>query len=195
VADTVTPIGWERALMAAEKIKDRVRRAAKALGSAGVPYAVVGGNAVAEWVARIDEGAIRNTRDVDILIRRADFDSAKAAMEAAGFVYHNLLDVDMFRDGPEGRPSEAVHLLYAGEKVRPDHMTLTPDVTDSEPGAEFQVVALEALVQMKLNSNRLKDRVHVLDMIGVGLIDGTWPARLPPELAARLQPLLDNPDG
>jgi hypothetical protein len=195
VADTVTPVGWARALMAAEKVKDRVRRAAHALGNAGVAYAVVGGNAVAEWVARVDEGAIRNTRDVDILIRRADFDAAKSAMEAAGFVYHNLLDVDMFRDGPEGRPSEAVHLLYAGEKVRPDHLTLTPDVADSEPGAEFQVVALEALVQMKLNSNRLKDRVHVLDLIGVGLIDGTWPARLPPELAARLQPLLDNPDG
>jgi len=195
VADTVAPVGWERSLMAAEKVKDRVRRAARALGNAGIPYAVVGGNAVAEWVARIDEGAIRNTRDVDILIRRADFDGVKAAMEAAGFVYVNLLDVDMFRDGPDGRPSEAVHLLYAGEKVRPDHKTRNPDVIDSEMGTEFQVVALDALVQMKLNSNRDKDRTHVRDMIGVGLIDGTWPARLPPELAARLQLLLDNPDG
>ena len=195
MADTVAPVGWERSLMAAEKVKDRVRRAARALGNAGIPYAVVGGNAVAEWVARIDEGAIRNTRDVDILIRRADFDGVKAAMEAAGFVYVNLLDVDMFRDGPDGRPSEAVHLLYAGEKVRPDHKTRNPDVIDSEMGTEFQVVALDALVQMKLNSNRDKDRTHVRDMIGVGLIDGTWPARLPPELAARLQLLLDNPDG
>jgi len=50
-------------------------------------------------------------------------------------------------------------------------------------------------VQMKLNSNRLKDRVHLLDLIGVGLVDVTWPARLPTELAARLQQLLDNPDG
>jgi hypothetical protein len=52
-----------------------------------------------------------------------------------------------------------------------------------------------ALVQMKLNSFRLKDRVHLLDMIGVGLVDQTWPARLPPELADRLQLLLDNPEG
>src|SRR5450755_4150542 len=92
----VEPIGWERALMAAEKVKERLRRATRALDDAGVPYAVVGGNAVAEWVARVDEGAVRNTRDVDLLIRRADLPAASAALEAAGFVYHHLLNVDMF---------------------------------------------------------------------------------------------------
>src|SRR5580692_12538147 len=92
------PIGWERALMAAEKVKERLRRATKALDDAGVPYAVAGGNAVAEWVARIDEDAIRNTRDVDLLVRRADLPAARAALEAAGFVYHRVLDVDTFLD-------------------------------------------------------------------------------------------------
>ena len=57
------------------------------------------------------------------------------------------------------------------------------------------MVALLALVRMKLLSWRLKDRVHLLDMIHVGLIDATWPARLPPPLADRLQQLLDNPNG
>jgi hypothetical protein len=32
-------------------------------------------------------------------------------------------------------------------------------------------------------------------MIHVGLIDATWPERLPAVLAERLQSLLDNPDG
>src|SRR5947209_15405058 len=95
--------GWERALMAAEKVKERLRRATKALDSAGVPYAVAGGNAVAEWVARVDEDAVRNTRDVDLLVRRADLPAARAALEAAGFVYHHRLDVDTFVDGPAGR--------------------------------------------------------------------------------------------
>ena len=188
-------IGWERALMAAEKVKERLRRATKALDDAGVPYAVAGGNAVAEWVARADEGAVRNTRDVDLLIRRTDLPAARAALETAGFVYHQVLDVDMFIDGPNGRPKDAVHVLFAREKVRPDHATPAPDVAESEPAAHFQVVSLNALVQMKLNSFRLKDRVHLLDLIGVGLVDQTWPTRLPPELAARLQQLLDNPDG
>src|SRR5208283_835709 len=111
-------VGWERALMAAEKVKERLHRATRALEGAGVPYAVVGGNAVAEWVARIDDEAVRNTRDVDLLLRRADFAAARSALEAAGFVYYRLLDVDVFIDGPQGKPSGGVHLLFADEKVR-----------------------------------------------------------------------------
>src|SRR5271169_2003051 len=94
-------VGWERALMAAEKVKERLRRATRALDGAGVPYAVVGGNAVAEWVARIDDEAVRNTRDVDLLVRRADFAAARTALETAGFVYHHVIDVDVFSDGPQ----------------------------------------------------------------------------------------------
>src|ERR1700738_4613763 len=111
--------GWERALMAAEKVKDRLRRATRALDAAGVPYAVAGGNAVAEWVARADEGAVRGTPDVNLLIRRLDLPAVRTALEAAGFVYHHLLDIEVFIDGPQGRPSGGVHILYAGEKVRP----------------------------------------------------------------------------
>src|SRR2546423_14139252 len=105
MVDTViAPIGWERALMAAEKVKERLRRATKALDDAGVPYAVAGGNAVAEWVGRADEGAVRNTRDVDLLVRRSDLPAARSALEAAGLYYYQLLDVDMFIDRPQGRP-------------------------------------------------------------------------------------------
>jgi hypothetical protein len=32
------------------------------------------------WVAQIDEAAVRNTRDVDILLRRSDWEPAKAAL-------------------------------------------------------------------------------------------------------------------
>jgi hypothetical protein len=189
------PIGWERALMAAEKVKERLRRATRALDAAGVPYAVVGGNAVAEWVARIDEDAVRNTKDVDLLIRRADFPAVKATLEAVGFVYHHVMDVDLFIDGPQGRPSAGVHLLFAGEPVKNADDHASPDITESERAAEFQVVSLAAIVRMKLIAWRLKDRVHLLDLIGVGQIDATWPARFPPPLGERLQQLLDDPDG
>src|SRR5271157_3746771 len=188
-------VGWERALMAAEKVKERLRRSTRALDAAGVPYAVVGGNAVAEWVARIDDEAVRNTRDVDLLVRRADFAAARAALEAAGFVYHHVIDVDVFIDGPQGKPSAGVHLLFAGEKVRAADDYPCPGLDESERAVEFQVATLLALVRMKLTSWRDKDRVHLLDMIQVGLIDRTWPVRLPPLLAERLQSLLDNPNG
>src|ERR1700730_17293281 len=159
MADTVVaPIGWERALMAAEKVKERLRRATKALDDAGVPYAVAGGNAVAEWVARVEEDAVRNTRDVDLLMRRIDLPAARTALEAAGFVYYQLLDVDMFIDGPQGRPSGGGHILFAGEKVRPDYEHASPDLDESERAAAFQVATLQALVKMKLMAWRDKDR-------------------------------------
>jgi len=88
-----------------------------------------------------------------------------------------------------------VHLLFAGEKVRDEDEHPCAKLDESEQAAEFQVVALRALVRMKLMSWRLKDQVHLLDMIQVGLIDTTWPAQLPPPLAGRLQQLLDNPNG
>ena len=192
---TVKINGWERALMAAERVKERLRRATRALDAAGVQYAVVGGNAVAEWVARIDEDAIRNTRDVDLLVRRDDLPTIRLALEAAGFIYYHLLDIDTFIDGPQGKPSGGIHLLFAGEKVRRDDEYTLPALDESERAAEFQVANLEALVRMKLMAWRDKDRTHLRDMIGVGLLDATWPARYPPPLGARLQQLLDDPNG
>ena len=194
----VEPIGCGKgASRAAEKAsRDRLqRRATSALDAAGVPYAVAGGNAVAEWVGRIDEDAVRNTRDVDLLVRRADLPAARVALEAAGFVYHHLLDIDTFIDGPQGKSSGGIYILFAGEKVRWDDPHILPDLDESERAVEFQVATLEALVRMKLIAWRDKDRTHLRDMIGVGLLDATWPARLPAPLGDRLQRLLDDPNG
>jgi hypothetical protein len=183
-------------MAAAQDVIDRMRRAAAALTAGGVPYAVVGGNAVAEWVGRVDREATRPTRDVDILIRRADLEAAKGALTAAGFIYRHAASIDMFLDGPGAKARSAVHILYAGEKVRADALAPSPDVEAAEPtAAGFRVIGLEALVTMKLTSYRDKDRTHLRDMIEVELIDATWPARFPPPLAERLQALLDDPDG
>ncbi len=185
----------DRMERAVAKVRERLLRATAALNQASVPYAVVGGNAVASWVATVDEGAVRNTRDVDILVRRADLPAVAAALQQAGFVHDQLLDVVMFRDGQAGKPSEAVHLLFTGEKTRPDHLLPAPDIHTALDPANFRVIVLESLVTMKLMSNRRKDQVHIEDLIGVGLIDASWLAKLPPELAQRLQQILDTPDG
>jgi len=92
-------------------------------------------------------------------------------------------------------PAAAYTCGSRGEKVRPADEQPLPELDESERGAHFQVASLEALVRMKLIANRRKDQVHLLDMIGVGLIDATWPARLAPLLGARLQQLLDDPHG
>lgn len=89
------------------------------LEGAGIPDAVVGGNAVAAWVARVDGAAVRNTRVVDILLRRSDFPQAIAVMQQAGFVYAETMNVHMFLDGPDASPRDAVHILFAAEMSDP----------------------------------------------------------------------------
>ena len=177
-----------------EKVRERLQRATAALKAANVPYAVAGGNAVAAWVARVDEAAVRNTQDVDILIRRDDLDAAKAALEKAGFVYRHSASLDMFLDGPGAKARDAVHVVWAGEKVRDEYVSSAPEVSEANEEGDFTVLELEALVRMKLTSFRDKDRTHLRDMIDVGLIDAAWPQKFSPELAQRLQELLDNPE-
>ena len=189
------PISWERMILAVEKVRARLDRAVAALEGAGIPYAVAGGNAVAAWVSRVDEAAVRNTQDVDVLLRRKDLERAKTALAAAGFVFRHVKSIDMFLDGPNAKARDAVHVIFAGEKVAADSLAPSPDVTEVDQAGPFQIVDLEPLVRMKLTSYRLKDRVHLMDMIGVELIDATWPSRFSAELAARLQSLLDTPDG
>jgi hypothetical protein len=190
-------MGWEildRMERAVATVRDRLLRAASALNKSGIPYAVVGGHAVASWVATIDEGAVRNTRDVDILVRRGDLAAVTAVFEQAGFVRAVVLNVHTFLDGPDARPGESIHLLFAGEKLRPEHPLPSPDLAAVDDPAGFRVITLEALVQMKLLGNRDKDRTHLRDLIGVGLVDASWPGKLPPILAQRLQGILDTPD-
>jgi hypothetical protein len=88
-----------------------------------------------------------------------------------------------------------VHLRFSGEKVRSDHSLPAPETQTLEDPAGFRVMVLKSLVEMKLLSHRLKDWVHLQDMVGVGLIDASWLPKLPPELAERLKQILDNPDG
>jgi hypothetical protein len=188
-------LALDRMERAVEKVRDRLLRSTAALEAAGVPYAVIGGNAVMAWVEQADEAAVRFTQDVNLVLRRDDLERAKAALAKAGFVHRRSAGIEMFLDGPGAKARDAVHVIFSGEKVRPEYVAPVPDVAESVSFKSYRVLALEAVVRMKLTSNRDKDRMHLRDMLGVGLIDATWPARYPPELAARLQHLIDTPDG
>ncbi len=180
---------------AVEQVRRRLLRTAQALRAAGVQYAVVGGNAVAAWVATVDQAAVRNTQVVDVLIRRADFDAARKALEGAGFVYRRAAGLDLFLDDANASPRQAVHLVYANELVKPGEPAPNPDVTEGTDMGQFRVLNLNALVQIKLTAYRRKDQVHLLDLIALGLVDSGWVPRLGPVLGPRLQQLIDTPEG
>lgn len=175
-----------------QKVQERLRRAAAILEQSGLPYAVIGGNAVIHWINQANPAAYRFTQDVDVLIRREDLPGVTKAMEAAGFRYRHVRGIDMFLDGPVNKVQDAVHLLFAGEKVRPTDLVATPLVDESIAGNGYQVLGLEALVRMKLTSFRLKDQTHLDDMLQVGLINKSLKERLPTELAERFQEILDQ---
>lgn len=186
-----TPGLWERYLVAMDKVTDRLNRITGALTKMSIPYALVGGQAVIFWVSTKDPAAVRTTKDVDILINRDDLPRLKTAAISAGFEYVEVNDVGMLLEPSDPNPRHGVHLVWAGEKVKADDPLPSPTIDERqelEPGKS--VVSLAGLVRMKLTANRDKDRVHLRDMIDVGLIDRAMLQGLPTELAARLAALL-----
>ncbi len=177
--------------MAVDDVQQRFQRITAALSQAGVPHAVVGGQAVAAWVATRDPDAVRVTKDVDILLSRNDLPRARAVALSLDMEYCEILGVGMFVERQDPNPRRTVHLIWAGEKVRFDNETAAARIEQREQLAEdLWVVKLPDLVRMKLEANRDQDRVHLRDMIDVGLIGRDLLAVLPPRLAARLEPLL-----
>jgi len=177
--------------MALEDVTNRLQRIVGALEAGSIPYALVGDQAVALWVATKDPAAVRTTKDVDILLRRQDLPRARAAALSVGMDYVEVVGVGMFIEPNDPNPRKAVHLVWAGEKVRPENPLPAPAIDERkslEPGK--QVVTLHGLVRMKLIANRDQDRLHLRDMIDVGLLDRDMIKDLPDELVERLNTLL-----
>jgi hypothetical protein len=182
----ITP-SYSEFIMAMERVQRRLRLVAETLERAGITYAVIGGNAVAAWVARVDPAATRTTKDVDLLVNRSDLDGITRALEAIGFKREDLRNITLFVDPEEPSRRSGVHLVWAGELVRPSYAHPAPNVAETVPDdAGFRVLDLPALVRMKLTSLRSIDRVHIEDLIRTGLIDDAIRASLPQDLGARL---------
>ena len=181
--------------MAVDRVEERLRRAAAALDEAGIKYAVIGGNAVAAWVARVDPGATRSTKDVDLLVDESDLPRIENVLVQAGFVREDVIGVTLFRDPDEPSVRASIHLVWAQQKVRPQYNLPAPLVEESVRDPQgFNVIDLPALVRMKLTSFRRIDQVHIEDMLSVGLIDETIKSGLPDELRQRLNEIEQSLD-
>jgi hypothetical protein len=58
-----------------------LQRIAAPLAAAQIPYEVIGGMAVMVQVDRVEPSAVRNTKDIDIMIHRADLERIKAVSQ------------------------------------------------------------------------------------------------------------------
>ncbi len=173
--------------MAVDRVEKRLRRVTAALDAADIGYAVIGGNAVAAWVARVDPSATRATKDVDLLVERADLDRITEVMDGLGFHRHDMRSLVLFTDPDEPSKRAGVHLVWANEKVRPSYTLPAPSTDETVRDPEGpRVIDLPALIRMKLTSFRDIDRVHIADMLSVGLIDQALRSALPDDLRERL---------
>jgi hypothetical protein len=177
-------------------LREKAKSVSGALRRAGVRHAVIGGLAVAAHVARVEPKAQRNTQDLDILLSRDDLETAKKALEPLGYRYRRVMKLHAFMPKERGTPFvDGVHVIWAGEKVRADYVEPAPVLKDggqySAPdGVEY--LGLVELLTMKLTSYRLKDRVHIQDLMEQKLITRKVEAALPGELKARLKQVKDD---
>jgi hypothetical protein len=61
---------WDRMERAVARVNERLRKTVRILEVAKITHDIVGGHAVRAWVAQVDEGAVRTTKHVDVLLRR-----------------------------------------------------------------------------------------------------------------------------
>lgn len=170
------------------KLVGILQKIAHPLAAANVPYEVIGGLAVLIHVERADPAHSVLTRDVDIMIRRSDLDRVIAVAEEQGFKFRHVAGVDMLLYG--GKALNAIHLLFAEEKVKPSQAVPNPPLFPERKevkGEEVYVMPVADLVRMKLSANRDKDRVHIRSLDAAGLITAEIERQLPEPLRGRLQ--------
>jgi hypothetical protein len=160
--------------------------AERLFSSAGLEYRVVGGLAVYLYVEEVEPDAGRLTKDVDIAVRRADLEKIAEAAASFGLQHRHVAGVDMLVRPDQPSARRAIHLVFAGEKVRPQDPEPIPELGPSRRIRELRLIPLASLIRMKLTSFRAKDEAHLKDLDEAGLITPEIEEGLSPILAERL---------
>jgi hypothetical protein len=166
------------------EIFDLADRVEQAFAAAGLDYRVIGGLAAYLYVEEAAPDAGRLTRDIDIAVRREDLERIVRAVEPFGLQYRHVAGLDMLLQTGEPSARRGVHLLFTGEKVRPEYPEPAPKLGDFRRLRGIRLIPLGDLVRMKLTSFQAKDEAHLKDLDEAGLIT--------PEIEAGRSPLLSE---
>ncbi len=155
-----------------------------------IPYQVISGLAVLIHVEEANPEHSILTRDVNIMVRRSDFERIRRNAVKHGFRFRHAGGVDMLIYGDTESTRNAVHLIFSDEKALPHYPAPAPPIDPERKliqGKEVMVIPVVDLIRMKLTSYRDKDRVHVRNMDAAGLITPDVARTLTPELSSRLK--------
>ena len=154
--------------------------------SAGLEYRLIGGLAAYLYVEEVEPDAGRLTKDIDIVVRRDDLERIAKAAEPFGLRHRHVAGVDMLVQADQPSARRAIHLVFTGEKVRPDYHEPTPELGPYRQIRGLRLIPVPDLVRMKLTSFRAKDEAHLKDLDEAGVITPDVEAGLSPMLAERL---------
>ncbi|MGA3028656.1 MAG: hypothetical protein ABSF98_28250 [Bryobacteraceae bacterium] len=165
---------------------DLAERIEAAFSSSGIEYRIVGGLAVYLYIEEIEPDAGRLTKDIDIAVRREDLQKIAKAVEPFGLQLRHVAGVDMLVQTAEPLARRAVHLVFAGEKVREEYAEPAPQIGPGRRLRGIPLIPLADLVCMKLTSFRARDEAHLKDLDDAGLITPEIEAGLATILRERL---------
>lgn len=140
---------------------DELVAVVRALESADVDYALVGGLAVGIW------GAPRATKDIDLLIKPEDLTRAKESVRQIGYRLEAL--PMQFSDGMQ---MQRVSKVGAGQLMTVDFILVNANLEpawQSRARRDTDVVAIsvisrDALIAMKLAAGRPQDQADVVKL-------------------------------
>src|SRR4029077_9180052 len=92
------------------------------------------------------------------------------ALEPFGLAYRHVAGEDMLVQSGVASARRAVHLIFTGERVKPNYPEAAPHIGPCRTLQGVRAIPLADLVRMKLTSFRAKDETHLKDLEEAGLI-------------------------
>lgn len=169
-----------------QQLFDLAELVEKIFSTAGLEYRIVGGLATYLYVEECEPDAGRLTKDIDVIVRREDLEKIAKGAGQFGLEHRHVAGIDMLVQAEKPSARRAVHLVFTGERVRPDYPEPAPELGPYHEVRGLRLVPLADLVRMKLTSFRAIDEAHVKDLDAAGLITPEIDQTLSPILSERL---------
>jgi len=175
--------------------RKQLDQAVESMTAADVPFALIGGKAVAAWIISADGVNDLGLRPIDLLIHERDADRALAALDIFGYAHRKYRTQILLRNSDKSWDRGAIRLAYAGAQVRPEDLRPLPTPEQSCLVEGYRCLELPTLVEMLLAQFRIIDKAHVRSLAENDLVNADWLDRIDPTMAKRLKAILEDPHG